>query len=59
MANDVDWRRQIPYSLLPFRKAFEGTFIIHFRRRIRSGGRQQVVTDGYTDLIAYGLWEHY
>ncbi|KAL6605961.1 hypothetical protein ACP70R_041614 [Stipagrostis hirtigluma subsp. patula] len=48
----VDGRRQIPHRLLPFRKAFRGTFIA-------AGGYDQdegntVVAEGYADLIAYG-----
>jgi 12-oxophytodienoic acid reductase len=48
----VDGRRQIPHGLLPFKKAFKGTFIA-------AGGYDQeegnkVVSDGYADLVAYG-----
>ncbi|OEL16692.1 12-oxophytodienoate reductase 1 [Dichanthelium oligosanthes] len=51
MAN-VDGSRQIPHRLLPFRKAFNGTFIAAGGYDREEGNK--VVADGYTDLIAYG-----
>jgi len=52
MTNVVDGSRQIPHGLLPFRQAFNGTFIA-------AGGYDQeegnkVVDDHYTDFVAYG-----
>ncbi|KAK3131946.1 hypothetical protein QOZ80_6AG0513740 [Eleusine coracana subsp. coracana] len=48
----IDGRRQIPHGLLPFRKAFKGTFMA-------CGGYDGdegnvVVEEGYADLVAYG-----
>ncbi|KAM0918145.1 hypothetical protein ACQ4PT_008789 [Festuca glaucescens] len=48
----VDGRRQILHGLLPFRKAFNGTFIAA-RGYDREEGNK-VVADGYADLVAYG-----
>lgn len=50
--NPDDGKLTLPHMLLPFRKAFQGTFIV-------SGGYDQeegntAVTDGYGDLVAYG-----
>ncbi|CAN6198322.1 unnamed protein product [Urochloa humidicola] len=45
-------RRQIPHRLLPFRKAFNGTFIAAGGYDRDEGNK--VVADGYTDLVAYG-----
>lgn len=48
----VEPRTGIPRSLLPFRKAFKGTFIVN-------GGynreeRDKAVGDGYANLVSYG-----
>ncbi|KAF6989692.1 hypothetical protein CFC21_108164 [Triticum aestivum] len=48
----VDGRMQIPHVLLPFRKAFNDTFIAAGGYDREEGNK--VVIDGYTDLIAYG-----
>lgn len=48
----VDGRRQIPHGLLPFKKAFNGTFIAAGGYDKEEGDK--VVTDGYADLVAYG-----
>ncbi|CAL5051820.1 unnamed protein product [Urochloa decumbens] len=48
----VDGRRQIPHRLLPFRKAFNGTFIAAGGYDREEGNK--VVAEGYTDLVAYG-----
>ena len=48
----VDGRRQIPHGLLPFRKAFNGTFIAAGGYDREEGNK--VVDDGYADLVAYG-----
>ena len=48
----VDGRRQIPHRLLPFRKAFNGTFIAAGGYDREEGNK--VVEEGYTDLVAYG-----
>ncbi|CAL5043832.1 unnamed protein product [Urochloa decumbens] len=48
----VDGLRQIPHRLLPFRKAFNGTFIAAGGYDREEGNK--VVAEGYTDLVAYG-----
>ncbi|XP_073007646.1 putative 12-oxophytodienoate reductase 5 isoform X1 [Typha latifolia] len=48
----VDGRRQIPHRLLPLRKAFNGTFIAAGGYDREEGNK--VVSEGYTDLIAFG-----
>ncbi|XBI36421.1 hypothetical protein VPH35_121944 [Triticum aestivum] len=48
----VDGRMQISHGLLPFRKAFNGTFIAAGGYDREEGNK--VVIDGYTDLVAYG-----
>ncbi|XP_062228356.1 12-oxophytodienoate reductase 1-like [Phragmites australis] len=48
----IDDRRQIPHGLLPFRKAFNGTFIAAGAYDREEGNK--VVADGYADLVAYG-----
>ncbi|RCV20700.1 hypothetical protein SEVIR_4G076100v4 [Setaria viridis] len=48
----VDGRRQIPHRLLPFRKAFNGTFIAAGGYDREEGNK--VVAEGYADLVAYG-----
>lgn len=48
----VDGRRQIPHGLLPFRKAFHGTFIAAGGYDREEGNK--VVAEGYADLVAYG-----
>ncbi|CAL5086002.1 unnamed protein product [Urochloa decumbens] len=48
----VDSHRQIPHGLLPFRKAFNGTFIAAGAYDQEEGNR--AVASGYTDLVAYG-----
>jgi 12-oxophytodienoic acid reductase len=48
----VDGRRQIPHGLLPFRKAFNGTFIAAGGYDREEGNK--VVSDDYADLVAYG-----
>lgn len=45
-------RRQIPHGLLPFRKAFHGTFIAAGGYDREEGNK--VVAEGYADLVAYG-----
>ncbi|KAF7100227.1 hypothetical protein CFC21_101765 [Triticum aestivum] len=47
----VDGHMQIPHRLLPFRKAFNGTFIAAGGYDREEGNK--MVIDGYTDLIAY------
>ncbi|KAL9244198.1 hypothetical protein vseg_018000 [Gypsophila vaccaria] len=41
-----------PHSLLPMRKAFDGTFIVTGGYDRQDGN--QAISDGYTDLVAYG-----
>ncbi|XP_066370443.1 12-oxophytodienoate reductase 1-like [Miscanthus floridulus] len=48
----VDGRRQIPHRLLPFRKTFNGTFIAAGGYD-HDEGCNNVVAEGYTDLVAY------
>ncbi|KAF8772660.1 hypothetical protein HU200_005625 [Digitaria exilis] len=48
----VDGRRQIQHRLLPFRKAFKGTYIAAGGYDREEGNK--VVEEGYTDLVAYG-----
>ncbi|CAL5043838.1 unnamed protein product [Urochloa decumbens] len=48
----VDGRRHIPHRLLPFRKAFNGTFIAAGGYDRDEGNK--AVVEGYTDLVAYG-----
>ncbi|VAI84215.1 unnamed protein product [Triticum turgidum subsp. durum] len=48
----VDGRRQIPHGLLPFRKAFNGSFIAAGVYDREEGNK--MVADGYADLVAYG-----
>jgi len=48
----VDGSRQIPHRLLPFRKAFNGTFIAAGGYDREEGNK--VVAEGYADLVAYG-----
>ncbi|CAM0908825.1 unnamed protein product [Alopecurus aequalis] len=48
----ADGRRQITHGLLPFRKAFNGTFIVAGGYEREEGDK--VVADGYADLVAYG-----
>ncbi|KAF8725589.1 hypothetical protein HU200_020127 [Digitaria exilis] len=48
----VDGRRKIPHRLLPFRKAFKGTFIAAGGYDREEGNK--VVEEGYTDLVSYG-----
>lgn len=50
----VDGRRQIPHRLLPMRKAFKGTFIAAGGYDREEGN--EVVVEGYADLVAYGRW---
>ncbi|OEL18818.1 putative 12-oxophytodienoate reductase 8 [Dichanthelium oligosanthes] len=50
----VDGKVQIPYKLLHFRKAFAGTFIVAGGYNREEGNK--VVSEGYTDLVAYGKW---
>ncbi|KAJ1258591.1 hypothetical protein BS78_10G087600 [Paspalum vaginatum] len=45
-------RWNIPHRLLPFRKAFNGTFIVAGGYDREEGNK--VVADGYADLVAYG-----
>jgi 12-oxophytodienoic acid reductase len=49
---DSDRQRQIPHGLLPFRKAFSGTFIVAGAYDLDEGNK--AVASGYTDLVAYG-----
>lgn len=48
----VDDRRQIPHGLLPFKAAFNGTFIASGGYDREEGNK--VVAEGYADLVAYG-----
>ncbi|TVU11624.1 hypothetical protein EJB05_45219 [Eragrostis curvula] len=48
----VDGRRQIPHGLLPFRKAFNGTFIAVGGYDRDEGNK--IVAEDYADLVAYG-----
>lgn len=48
----VEPRNGTPRSVLPFRKAFEGTFIVNGGYD-REGGNM-AVGDGYADLVSYG-----
>ncbi|KAJ3683193.1 hypothetical protein LUZ60_013420 [Juncus effusus] len=48
----VEGRKQIPHRLLPFKKAFNGTFIAAGGYDRDEGNK--VIDDGYCDLIAYG-----
>lgn len=48
----VDGRRQVPHRLLPFREAFNGTFIANGGYDREEGNK--VIGEGYTDLVAYG-----
>lgn len=48
----VHGRRHIPHGLLPFRKAFHGTFIAAGGYDREEGNK--VVAEGYADLVAYG-----
>nr|CAB3469996.1 unnamed protein product [Digitaria exilis] len=48
----VDGRRQIPHRFMPFREAFNGTFIAAAGYDREEGDK--VVAEGYTDLVAYG-----
>jgi len=50
----VDGKVQIPYKLLHFRKAFAGTFIVAGGYNREEGNK--AVSEGYTDLVAYGKW---
>ncbi|TVU29668.1 hypothetical protein EJB05_21245 [Eragrostis curvula] len=50
----VDDKIQIPYKLLHFRKAFTGTFIVGEGYNREEGNK--AVSEGYTDLVAYGKW---
>ncbi|WVZ81962.1 hypothetical protein U9M48_029285 [Paspalum notatum var. saurae] len=50
--NIVDGRWQIPHWLLPFRKAFNGTFIAAGGYDRDEGNK--VAAEGYADLVAYG-----
>ncbi|KAM3297242.1 hypothetical protein ACQJBY_039221 [Aegilops geniculata] len=48
----VEPRDGTPRSILPFRKAFKGTFIVNggYERE----GADMAVGDGYADLVSYG-----
>ncbi|KAG2610816.1 hypothetical protein PVAP13_4KG229210 [Panicum virgatum] len=48
----VDDHRRIPHGLLPFRKIFHGMFIAAGAYDLEDGN--EVVANGYTDLVAYG-----
>ncbi|KAF6987126.1 hypothetical protein CFC21_004800 [Triticum aestivum] len=48
----VDGRRVVPKRLLPYREAFKGSFIANGGYDREEGGK--VVTEGYTDLVAFG-----
>ncbi|KAL5199767.1 hypothetical protein ABZP36_020970 [Zizania latifolia] len=48
----IEGRRQISHGLLPFRKAFNGTFIAAGGYDREEGNK--VVANGYADLVAYG-----
>jgi 12-oxophytodienoic acid reductase len=47
-----DGRKEVQHCLLPFRKAFTGTFIVNGGYDGAEGDK--VVAEGYTDLVAYG-----
>ncbi|KAJ3683204.1 hypothetical protein LUZ60_013431 [Juncus effusus] len=48
----VEGRRQIPHRLLPFKKAFDGTFMVAGGYDRDEGNK--AIDEGYCDLIAYG-----
>ncbi|KAH9606471.1 hypothetical protein KSS87_023226 [Heliosperma pusillum] len=45
-------KKECPHSLLPMRKAFNGTFMVAGGYDRKDGN--QAVSNGYTDLVAYG-----
>ncbi|XP_015630712.1 LOW QUALITY PROTEIN: putative 12-oxophytodienoate reductase 9 [Oryza sativa Japonica Group] len=45
-------RRNVPHRLLPFRRAFHGTFIVNGGYDREEGDK--AVGDGYADLVSYG-----
>ncbi|KAL2942746.1 putative 12-oxophytodienoate reductase 11 [Bienertia sinuspersici] len=45
-------KKEFPHTLLPMRKAFNGTFIVAGGYNREEGNK--VVMTGYTDLVAYG-----
>uniref|UniRef100_A0ACD5YNU8 Uncharacterized protein n=1 Tax=Avena sativa TaxID=4498 RepID=A0ACD5YNU8_AVESA len=51
-ANGEDGKLAIPHRLLPFRKAFRGTFIVNGGYDRDEGDK--VVSEGYADLVSYG-----
>ncbi|PIA50723.1 hypothetical protein AQUCO_01200151v1 [Aquilegia coerulea] len=50
----VNEKFDTPYSLLPIRKAFKGTFIAAGGYTREDGNK--AIADNYTDLVAYGRW---
>ncbi|KAM0908091.1 hypothetical protein ACQ4PT_015671 [Festuca glaucescens] len=50
--NENDGSLMIPHRLLPFRKAFKGTFVVNGGYDREEGDK--AVADGYADLVAYG-----
>jgi 12-oxophytodienoic acid reductase len=51
-ADGEDGKLAIPHRLLPFRKAFRGTFIVNGGYDRDEGDK--VISDGYADLVSYG-----
>uniref|UniRef100_A0ACD5Z9V2 Uncharacterized protein n=1 Tax=Avena sativa TaxID=4498 RepID=A0ACD5Z9V2_AVESA len=51
-ADGEDGKLAIPHRLLPFRKAFRGTFIVNGGYDRDEGDK--VVSEGYADLVSYG-----
>jgi 12-oxophytodienoic acid reductase len=50
--NENDGSLMIPHRLLPFMKAFEGTFMVNGGYDREEGDK--AVAEGYADLVAYG-----
>lgn len=50
----VGERMETPHSLLPMRKAFEGTFMVAGGYDREEGNK--AIASGYADLVAYGRW---
>jgi 12-oxophytodienoic acid reductase len=48
----VEGRRVVPKRLLPYREAFKGTFVANGGYDSAEGNK--VITEGYTDLVAFG-----
>ncbi|KAM0858018.1 hypothetical protein ACQ4PT_048073 [Festuca glaucescens] len=50
--DEKDGKLMIPHGLLPFRKAFKGTFMVN--GGYDRGEGDKAIADGYADLVAYG-----